>query len=147
VEGYTSFLWVALLASGKTVGFDIILLSKLLGTVFGIGCVLLLVNSHRFVGNIDQAVPIVAGLFLGTCGIFTPWATSGMEVTMFTFLVLLSILLALSTRGILNDRRRACLLGVICAVSAMTRPEGILIFAVILLCSDTYRSIDLKRQE
>ncbi len=133
VEGYTTFLWVAWLGLGKTIGFDIIFFSKLLGIVFSIGCIFLLINAHRFVRDIDNKVPIIATLFLGTCGIFTPWATSGTEISMFTFFVLLSILLYLSIKEIANNRGRLFFLGVICAVSTMTRPEGILIFAVIFL--------------
>jgi hypothetical protein len=133
VEGYTSFLWVLLLALGKTIGFGIILFSKLLGTIFGIGSIFLLINAHRFVRDIDDKVAIMATLFLGTCGIFTPWATSGMEVTMFTFFVLLSLLLYISTTQITNDKKHLLVVGAVCAISAMTRPEGVLIFAIIFI--------------
>jgi arabinofuranosyltransferase len=133
VEGYTSFLWIILLALGKTIGFDIVFFSKLLGTIFSIGSIFLLVNAHRFIKNIDEKVSIVATLFLGTCGIFTPWATSGMEVTMFTFFVLLSILLYISTKQITNNKSLLLVVGAVGAISAMTRPEGILIFGIIFM--------------
>lgn len=133
VEGYTSFSWVGLLALGKTVRFDFIVFSKLLGIIFTIGSIFLLINAHRFVRIIDDTASIIATLFLGTCGIFTPWATSGMEVAMITFLVLLSILLYISARQSVHKERQLCFLGVICAISAMTRPEGILIFAIIFI--------------
>jgi len=133
VEGYTSFLWVLLLALGKTIGFGIIFFSKLLGTTFSIGSIFLLINAHRFVREIDDKVAIMATLFLGTCGIFTPWATSGMEVTMFTFFVLLSLLLYISTTQITNDKKHLLVVGAVCAISAMTRPEGVLIFAIIFI--------------
>jgi arabinofuranosyltransferase len=132
VEGYTSFSWVVLLALGNKVGFDTVLLSKILGVIFSVACIILLASAHRFVKHIDQKSAVIAALFLGTYGVFTPWATSGMEVALFTFLVLLSLLLHLSTREADDSKRRLRLLGIICALSALTRPEGVLIFAVLL---------------
>lgn len=134
VEGYTSFLWVVLLALGKRIGLDIVLFSKFLGTTFSMGCIFLLMNAHRFVKNIDNKVSVIATVFLGTCGIFTPWATSGMEVTMFTFAVLLSMLFYISVKQSVNDNKwRWCFLGFICAITTLARPEGLLIFAVICI--------------
>ncbi len=106
VEGYTSFSWVVLLALGNKVGVDTVPLSKILGVIFTVACVILLAGAHRFVKHIDQKSAVIAALFLGTYGVFTPWATSGMEVALFTFLVLLSLLLHLSTREADNSKRR-----------------------------------------
>lgn len=131
VEGYTSFLWVALLALGHGVGLDTVFFSKILGFIFSVACILLLASAHRFVKYVDKKASLIAVLFLGTWGIFTPWATSGMEVTLFTFLVLLSVLLHLSARTADDGKARLRLVGVICALSALTRPEGLLIFAVL----------------
>jgi hypothetical protein len=133
VEGYTSFLWVVLLALGKTIGFDLIAFSKFLGIGFGVGSLVLLVNAHRFIKNLDSQISSIATLFLGTCGIFTPWATSGMEITLFVFLTLLSILLYISNRQTVRNKSRWFLLGIVCATSALTRPEGVLFFGVMFI--------------
>ncbi|KPL18010.1 MAG: hypothetical protein AMJ92_10055 [candidate division Zixibacteria bacterium SM23_81] len=133
VEGYTSFLWVVLLAIGRRVGFDIIFFSKLLGMLFSISCILLLAHTHRFIRKIDRKVSALGAVLLGTCGIFTPWATSGMEVTLFAFVTLLSLLIYASTKHLADNRRRLGFLGIICALSTMARPEGVLVFAVIFV--------------
>jgi hypothetical protein len=51
VEGYTCFLWVALLALGESVGLAPVFFSKLLGLIFAVACILLLANAHRFVAS------------------------------------------------------------------------------------------------
>ena len=92
VEGYTTFLWVLILAAGKAIGLRVIPLSQILGALFTLGTVLLLLFAHRFSSRISASGALLAALFLGTCGAFTPWPSSGMEVSLFTFLVLLSLL-------------------------------------------------------
>ncbi|MBN1353437.1 MAG: hypothetical protein JW994_02060 [Candidatus Omnitrophica bacterium] len=131
VEGYTSFLWILLLAAGNCVGFSPVFFSKFLGAVFSAGCVLLLLNTHRFIKNTDYTISVTSALFLGTCGVFMPWAASGMETAMFTFFVLLSCLFYLSIREGTRERWMFFLLGNACALSTMSRPEGAIIFSVI----------------
>ncbi|MFX0134491.1 MAG: hypothetical protein ACFFDN_12700 [Candidatus Hodarchaeota archaeon] len=133
VEGYTNFLWVVFLGLGKKIGIDIIIFSKILGTLFCIGCIFLLINSHRIIKNISASISITATLFLGTCGIFTPWATSGMEVSMFAFFILFSVLLYVSTKQSTNTNWRLGFVGFISAISTMIRPEGMLIFVIIFI--------------
>lgn len=72
----------------------------------------------------------MSALFAGTCGVFTPWASSGMEVALFSFLALLAVLLTLSTR---TNSRRPIFIGMVLALLALARPEGILIAGVLLL--------------
>jgi hypothetical protein len=133
VEGYTNFLWVILLALGKTIGVDIVSFSRLLGSIFAIGCIFLLINAHKFIRSIDYKTSAVAALFLGSCGMFTAWATSGMEVTMFTFFVLLSILLYISTKQAGEIWWLLCLVSFVCIISALIRPEGVMVFGIIFL--------------
>ncbi len=133
VEGYTNFLWVLLLGLGNIVGINIIIFSKILGFLFSIGCVLLLINSHKFIKNIDRNVSVMSALLFGTCGIFTPWASSGIEVVMFTFFVLLSVLFYISIKNSKGNKFKFFSIGIFCAFSALTRPEGLLIFAIILI--------------
>jgi hypothetical protein len=136
VEGYTCFLWVVLLALGKSIGCDLVFFSKLLGAIFAVAGILLVANAHRLVPRIDSTASVIAALLLGTCGAFTSWAASGMEVTLFAFLVLLSVLVHASALSMPRGaawKARLCLLGVICALCALTRPEGLLVSALIFL--------------
>lgn len=130
VEGYTTFLWVIMLAAGKWAGFDTVIFSKILGLMFALGCLVLVGNSHRFVRALDYKISIAAVLFLGTSGVFLPWGVSGMEVTLFTFLILIDVLYYLRIRDLENIRKYV-LLGIFCGLTALTRPEGLLIFGLI----------------
>ena len=92
VEGYTSFLWVMLMAIGEFAGFDIVLFSIIIGIIFAFGCIILTAYSYKFINGITPAVSSIAALFLGTTGIFLPWGVSGVETLKFAFLVLLLVL-------------------------------------------------------
>ena len=96
VEGYTSFLWVLVLAGSRALGLDTAAAARTLGSVFAALTVLLVLNGHRLCPRIDEKICLAAAVMLGSCGVFTPWAMSGMEVTLFTFLLLLATLLCLS---------------------------------------------------
>ena len=133
VEGYTTFLWVFILAVGKAIGLRVISLSQILGALFTLGTVLLLLFAYRFNSRISKSGALLAALFLGTCGAFTPWLSSGMEVSLFAFLVLLSLLYHFSlsekqTPGV----RQLLLLGAFLALSSLTRPEGLLVAGLVL---------------
>jgi hypothetical protein len=133
VEGYTSFLWVVLLALGAKVGFDIVIVSKFLGFLFGAAGLILLGHAHYFIKEIDVKVSALATVFLGTCGVFTPWASSGMEANMFMFFSLLTILCHLRIRkkeGVAG--KTFFMLGLLAALTVLARPEGLMIFAMII---------------
>jgi arabinofuranosyltransferase len=136
VEGYTSFLWVAVLAMGARLGFDIVIFSKILGFLFAIGSLILLGHAHYFIDNIGVKTSVLAVLFTGTCGVFIPWASSGMEVNMFLFFTLFTILYHLKIR----KRKQAAhgsffLLGLVAGLTALVRPEGLILFALIFVDS------------
>jgi hypothetical protein len=133
VEGYTTFLWVVLLALGKWLGANTVLLSRILGTAFSLGCILLLLNARRFHASIRPESGLLAALFLGSCGVFTAWAPSGMEVDLFAlailWLVLFFLLLLESQAGI----KKWLLWGGCAALTAMVRPEGMLVAGLLFL--------------
>ena len=134
VEGYTTFLWVLILGVGKVLGLKVVSLSQILGAFFSIGTILLLMFAHRFSSRISFPASMLAALFLGTCGVFTPWLSSGMEVSLFTFLVLLSLLyhLFLSEKE-MPSIRQLLILGVYLSLGSLTRPEGLLIAGLVLV--------------
>ena len=112
---------------------SVISLSQNLGALFALGTVLLLLFAYRFSSHIPATASLLAALFLGTCGVFTPWLSSGMEVSLFTFLVLLSLLYHFHLAEKENPRTcQLLLLGAFLALGALTRPEGLLIAALVL---------------
>ena len=133
VEGYTTFLWVLILAAGKALGLNVVPLSKILGSLFALGTLALLFYAYRFSRRISAQVSLLAALFAGTCGVFTPWLSSGMEVLLFTFLVLLSFLYHFFLAEKENPKTfQLLLLGVFLALCSLTRPEGLLIAGIVL---------------
>lgn len=132
VEGYTNFLWVALLTLGARLGGDIVVLSRVLGAAAGVLTLLLLFHARRFVRGLDGDTPIMAVLFLATFCIFHPWPTSGMETTLFGLLLTFSVLLHFSTLEGSPTPRRLATLGAVLALTAMTRPEGLLAAGLVL---------------
>ncbi|HOH31874.1 MAG TPA: glycosyltransferase family 39 protein, partial [Candidatus Hydrogenedentes bacterium] len=133
VEGYTNFLWVALLTLGARLGGDIVLLSRVLGAAAGVLTLLLLFHARHFVRELDRDIPILAVLFLASFCIFQPWPTSGMETTLFGLLLTFSVLLHFSTLEGSPAPRRLAGLGVVLALTAMTRPEGVLAAGLVLV--------------
>jgi arabinofuranosyltransferase len=133
VEGYTSFLWVVLLGLGKRLGCDTVVLSQVLSSVFAGLTLLLIAFSHRIVSSITRPVAAMAVLFVGTCALFTSWLTSGMEVSLFTFLALVTIMLYRADLAKWPPVVRMALSGLAAGLAMMTRPEGVLIAAVLVI--------------
>lgn len=129
VEGFTNFFWTILMILGGRFGLDYILFSQLLGTLCGVGTIILafflarelfrdLSNAHR---------TILAGLSclaLGSVYSFAYWTVAGLETAAFAFTVLAS----------LYSYIRRSLVATACLVLAtLLRPEGGLVFLFIIL--------------
>lgn len=132
VEGYTCFFWVLLLSLGRRAGFDTARASVFLGSLFAAGSVILAFLAYRFSKRFTPTNSAVAALFLGTCGVFTPWASSGMEVTLFTFLILLAVLITLRLQENPGGAVWAPA-GLIYVLVALARPEGALVSGILIL--------------
>lgn len=143
VEGYTGFLWMLLLATGALLGISTVLLAKVLGFVLAAATLSILSFADRITGVLDFRVAVISTLFTATCGIFTPWPSSGMEVSLFTFLILLTILIYLRA-GSSVDTRLFCAAGALAGLTALSRPEGLIVVAVITII-ELFRWI--RRQE
>jgi len=139
VEGYTSFLWLVLLACGRRLGIETVFLARTLGLVLGVACIALVALSHRWIPGGSARGSRLAALLLGTCGVFTAWPMSGMEVPLYAFLVTACFLVyvrAVATRtpgsGNAPRAREPLLFGFAGALLALARPEGTLLFVVLL---------------
>jgi hypothetical protein len=123
VEGYTSFLWVVLLAVGHACGGDTLIVALVLGGACAIACIALVWQAPRWLPDVDWETAAWAAVLVGTFGGFTPWATSGMEVSLFAAAITGFAFMAC------NERVAAILLGATGALLVMTRPEGLLVAA------------------
>jgi len=121
VEGYSNFLWVMLLTPFELVGIDLVPVSKALGVLLGLLTLWLSGRICRRVSGVG-----VAPLFLAATAAFALSAQSGLETSLFTFLLLASACAFVSE----EQTGRGVWSGVLFGLLALTRPEGLL-FAVI----------------
>jgi hypothetical protein len=132
VEGYTNFLWTVLLAGFMKVGLLPELMSRVLGTAFAIGSFFV---SARLVAKLRRGEPsawdAVPAIFLCASTGYACWASGGLETQMFTFFVTLGAARYLTLT--FEDRAPDVWVGVAFGLAALTRPEGILFFALTAL--------------
>jgi len=148
VEGYTNFLWVMILSPfyfldhAHILSLDLESTSQFLSILFSI-CVLVLTYylSRKYFGrdddqksmieNIVDELTNLAPVFL--LAFSTPliyWGVSAMETTLFVSLTLLSILLYLKNAEKNNPNMPWIFVSVL---SSLLRPEGLIVFVLILL--------------
>ncbi len=141
VEGYTCFLWVLILSAASLLSIGLEQAAQWLSVAFGVlslAAAYLLartIPSQTRVSSVkpddarrewfDLAVP----LLMAFSGAFSFWSVSGMETSLFVFLVLSG--LAAHFRDIRRTRPSVAFAGFMVA-AALTRPEGALVFAVIV---------------
>lgn len=124
VEGYTSALWVALLATASLAGVPVPLAAEALSLGAGLATSLLAVAWLRR-GEPTAGAPHVTLAGVALAGVvtnrtFLTWTSSGLETSLFNLLVVCWLYLA-------TDRRlRAPALALTAALLALTRPDGLL---------------------
>ncbi len=131
VEGYTSFLWLFILMLGAKAGFEITAFAKAAGTVFSIAAIFLTSFSGYFLRTEKyEYAGDAAVLLLASSMVFLPWAASGMETPLFSFLLLVSVFYyaRVSEGGGIFSFFAS---GALFAMAFLARPEGAMIFAVI----------------
>lgn len=142
VEGYTNFLWTMTLALFMVLGINPSVASMVMGAAFGVSTLWLV---YEFCRLEWPERPIVAGLAmlcLAVDGSFALWAVSGMETSMFAFLVLAAVMCHVREW---RSERPGFLSGAILALAAMTRPEGVLVF-VVLMVHQVLARVAIRRQ-
>ena len=139
VEGYTNFLWIILLAAFGRLGVDIIGLSKVLGIASGAAAILVTyLISRRLVTSRPPEGALASGAasssrewlalappaWLAANGALAYWSISGLETSLFLAAALLVVHLYLT---------RPDLVFCAAALATLVRPEGGLVFAIVLL--------------
>jgi hypothetical protein len=126
VEGYTNFLWTVMLIPAFWLRLPVRVLSLVLGTLWSLGGMLLVWRTSRDLAA-GPWLGVIAALFLAADGSYALWAVGGLEAPLFAFLVLAGALAYLRE---LRDERRLPLSGLWFALATMTRPEGLLVYAL-----------------
>jgi hypothetical protein len=123
VEGYTNFLWTAVLGVLMVPGIPPEWSSRVLSTACALATLLLVTRTvERATGRTSAATALPALLLACSSG-FACWTSGGLETQLFTVLV------AGALDGLVAGSLRR--VAICCALAAMTRPEGPLIVAVL----------------
>ena len=115
VEGYSSLLWMLLLAGAARLGVDVLIASKVLGIAAALIVIAVLVWRR------DDRPAFLAGLFLALYVPFLLYAASGMEAVAFTSLVTLALVGPATWQPI------------VASLLVAMRPEGALVTAIDVL--------------
>ena len=124
VYGFTSPLWVLLLAAGHAVVADWVGLSRGLGILFTLLAVGSTFRLARAAGG-GPAAALAAAVALAFHAWFLRWSLSGMETSLAAALVAAGLECSLMRRGIWGP--------VLLALAALARPEALLLFALALV--------------
>lgn len=128
VEGYTNFLWTVLLALGMVLGVDPGVASRVLGLACALGTLYVVFRiTERALGR-PSGWSALPPLLLACSSGFACWTSGGLETQLFTLLV------AIALDGVVDAVHRPGAIiraGIALAMSAMTRPEGLLVAGVL----------------
>ncbi len=141
VEGFTNFLWTTMTIPLEAARVDVGRASMLIGALFGIATMWLVVQLAKNVGA-PRGAGWHAAFLLAVDGSFVLWSVSGMETPLFAFLVFAGAALYVKEqderRKTKNEPSSSVLRlssdlpysGIFFALAAMTRPEGLFVFAI-----------------
>ena len=127
VEGYSTFLWLALLAAAHQLLPFVSLptLARVGGVIAAAGAVV--VTARRAPDAVGRVVPLLAATLLAFDASFAAWAAAGLETPLFTLLVAAG---SLEMARVLDGRPLTWRPGLWFALAALTRPDGPLFLAV-----------------
>ena len=136
VEGFTNFFWIVILSIFAQLGLGPVIASKILGIAAG---VITLFLAHQtslgFFRKEFWLFSLVVPLFLSINSAFAYWSISGLETTFFVMTVLLSVYLFF-----INER----LMVIAAAVGSLIRPEGVLIFGILIIHKLFFKKDSIK---
>jgi hypothetical protein len=131
VEGYTNFLWVLISAALIKLGLNILWLSQTIGIIAGLLAIWYTYKFSWMLLGLTRQASLIPCLFLSLSGPFAAWAGSGMETNLFALLVLMGSYYFINYWKSKSPRDLYfCFVSLFFAT--LTRPEGFLIFGLIL---------------
>jgi len=152
VEGYSNFLWIAILAIPSLFGAAPYLASPEIEWFLALGCLGLLAVGARKAADLPNGMHLFAPVLLALNSAFFFWIGKGMEVVFYTTLqIALAVVILVCRTHRVEDHsaaspktgwkpvlrgtlslRDALLMGLIAAAAALTRPEGAVAPAIVL---------------
>ena len=128
VEGYTNFLWTFLIGVLMIPGIPPEISSRVLGTACGLATLYFVFRAMERALGKKTPWAAVPSLVLACSSGFACWTSGGLETQLFTLLCAVAIDAVVAAERDARALRRA---GIALALAAMTRPEGLLVAAVI----------------
>ena len=125
VEGYTSFLWVLVLAGPRALGAEPVALAHALNTLFFAALALLALRLLTRAAGGFRAVLALGPLWIATSAQLGAAARSGMELVLFLLLALGALYLHLFPPA---GARGRVVGGLVFALVVLARPEGLLLY-------------------
>ncbi len=149
VEGFTNFLWTTLMIPLEGAHVDVGRASMVLGVLFGLATLWLVVRFAKIV-DAPRGVGTLAVLLLAVDGSFALWAVAGLETAMFAFLVFAGAVLYVREQdgnpsSVLRPPSDFPYSGIFFALAAMTRPEGLMVFAITAAHQAAWRILAERR--
>lgn len=127
VEGYTNFLWVLLLSPAVLAGLDVVFVARFAGALLSLLVVIAVYAFSNFTAKMGTFTSLIAATLLICNAAYAVWALSGMETTLFTFLVFLAFHAFVVEWGKTSFFPLSAFLF---ALAALTRPEALLLFGI-----------------
>lgn len=131
VEGYTNFLWVIVGAVVTKLGLPLPLSMKLIGIGLSVAAVVLMYRITRLISP-PQDTAIMPAVLFAAVPALALWAVAGLETALFICLLLVSLLVFLHEEQAQGQTRTVFWSGLPLALLALTRPEGIVVFAALV---------------
>jgi hypothetical protein len=132
VEGYTNFLEVVVLAGLHRLGVDLVAAGRGLSLTGGAaGVILAWVLARRGLRR-WPTLALAAALLVAVNPYHAVWAGAGLETTLFSALLAASVLPLLGRQ---TTSRRFLLASALALLVALTRPEGVALYAVLAACA------------
>jgi hypothetical protein len=128
VEGFTNFLWTVLIAGAMALGLPPEPTSIALGVGFGVATLVVTLRWMEHIGGGPSGWDLLPAALLALSAGFACWSSGGLETQLFTFLVAFALYACCRADAEPRWFRRA---GAALALAAMTRPEGLLVVAVV----------------
>lgn len=131
VEGYTNFLWTIYISSGLAANIDPLLTSQVGGILAYTGSLWVMILFSRKLSSTYQHTNSLFFFPAAACAFALHlhgqlFATGGLETSLFTFLLLAGSYLIFN-----KENQSGILLGFVAlALAAMTRPDGLLFYAL-----------------
>ncbi len=146
VEGFTNFLWTVLMLPLEGSGVDVGRASVVLGAALSLAILWLVLRFARL-ANLPRGAGPLAALLLAVDGTFALWSVGGLETALFAFLVFAGAVLYVREQEVETAPYSGPLpySGLFFALAAMTRPEGLMVFALTVAHQAAWRVLTERR--